>query len=995
MPPVVVGAAIGAAASTAVGYYVTGTIVASAIASSFATSFAISLAGSIAMSALAGKPSGSFGAQGQGVVNRDQMVKQAITNRRVIYGTAKVSGPIVFMETTDNDKYLHMAIVLAAHEVTNIFQIYIDDEPVGTGNINGFVGGDYKNKIRIKTHFGSPDQVADPDLVAESNGLWTNDHRLQGVAYVYVRLEFDQDVFPNGIPNISAMVHGKEVYDVRDDTTHFSTNPALCIRDYLLDTDYGLGVSTSEINNASFITAANECDELVNLAGEETDERLGFNIVPYTTEYTTGGFSYTAMAAQGMSSTNVQLMDYDNRYTMNGTFDTNQTPKSIIENMLTSLNGTFTYTAGEFALKAASYIAPSDTLTQDILRSGVSVKSKESRRDQFNAVKGVFVFQGMGFKPTDYPTITSSTFVAEDNGETVFANIDFPYTVTPAIAQRLAKIALYANRQQLSLVFPCNLSAYKYQVGDTVMVTLERYGFSSKVFEVASWALALDQDQNGQPFLGVDLVLKETSSSVYDWNADEKSFRLDNTILFDPKVIASPGLSVSDELRIVNEEAVSVLLAEVTSSNNSVSQFEVQAKKATDTNYVSLGKGGTGRYELLSVEDGVVYDVRARAINSLNVRSDFTTQAHQIVGKTLPPADVTNFQINIINTEAHLSWTPVADLDLSHYVIRHSPLTSGATFNNAITLIDKVSRPANTITVPAMTGTYFVRAVDKIGLSSANATSNVTLIDDFKGLNLVQTSTQHTGFAGAKTNVVDIGSALILNTGLFDSTTGNFDDALGYFDGGNGSVVSSGTYDFDAFIDVGAVYTSRVTARVISERVDYVDLFDDATGNFDARQGLFEGTATAFGNTNVELQIARTRDDPASGSPTYTAFQKFNVGDYIGRGLKFRAVLKSDDLNATPKVTQLSVTVDMPDRVYSESDIASTTNTSGKAITFSPAFKAIQGIGISASNLTSGDYYVITSKSGTGFTIEFFNSSNATVDRTFDYVVRGYGELAA
>ena len=995
MPPVVVGAAIGAAASTAVGYYVTGTIVASAIASSFATSFAISLAGSIAMSALAGKPSGSFGAQGQGVVNRDQMVKQAITNRRVVYGTAKVSGPIVFMETTDNDKYLHMAIVLAAHEVTNIWQIYIDDEPVGTGNINGFVGGDYKNKIRIKTHFGSPDQVADPDLVAESNGLWTNEHRLRGVAYVYVRLEFDQDVFPNGIPNISAMVHGKEVYDVRDETTHFSTNPALCIRDYLLDTDYGLGVSTSEINNASFITAANECDELVNLAGEETDERLGVNPVPYTTEYTTGGFSYTAMAAQGMSSTNVQNMDYDNRYTMNGTFDTNQTPKSIIENMLTSLNGTFTYTAGEFALKAASYIAPSDTLTQDILRSGVSVKSKESRRDQFNAVKGVFVFQGMGFKPTDYPTITSSTFVAEDNGETVFANIDFPYTVTPAIAQRLAKIALYANRQQLSLVFPCNLSAYKYQVGDTVMVTLERYGFSSKVFEVASWALALDQDQNGQPFLGVDLVLKETSSSVYDWNADEKSFRLDNTILFDPKVIASPGLSVSDELRIVNEEAVSVLLAEVTSSNNSVSQFEVQAKKATDTNYVSLGKGGTGRYELLSVEDGVVYDVRARAINSLNVRSDFTTQAHQIVGKTLPPADVTNFQINIINTEAHLSWTPVADLDLSHYVIRHSPLTSGATFNNAITLIDKVSRPANTITVPAMTGTYFVRAVDKIGLSSANATSNVTLIDDFKGLNLVQTSTQHTGFAGAKTNVVDIGSALILNTGLFDSTTGNFDDAIGYFDGGNGSVVSSGTYDFDAFIDVGAVYTSRVTARVISERVDYVDLFDDATGNFDARQGLFEGTATAFGNTNVELQIARTRDDPASGSPTYTAFQKFNVGDYIGRGLKFRAVLKSDDLNATPKVTQLSVTVDMPDRVYSESDIASTTSTSGKAITFSPAFKAIQGIGISASNLASGDYYVITSKSATGFTIEFFNSSNATVDRTFDYVVRGYGELAA
>jgi hypothetical protein len=85
----------------------------------------------------------------------------------------------------------------------------------------------------------------------------------------------------------------------------------------------------------------------------------------------------------------------------------------------------------------------------------------------------------------------------------------------------------------------------------------------------------------------------------------------------------------------------------------------------------------------------------------------------------------------------------------------------------------------------------------------------------------------------------------------------------------------------------------------------------------------------------------------------------------------------------------------MPDRVYSETDIASTTSTSGKAVTFTPAFKAISGVGISASNLASGDYYAITSKSATGFTIEFFNSSNATIDRTFDYVVRGYGELAS
>ena len=84
----------------------------------------------------------------------------------------------------------------------------------------------------------------------------------------------------------------------------------------------------------------------------------------------------------------------------------------------------------------------------------------------------------------------------------------------------------------------------------------------------------------------------------------------------------------------------------------------------------------------------------------------------------------------------------------------------------------------------------------------------------------------------------------------------------------------------------------------------------------------------------------------------------------------------------------------MPDRVFSETDVSSGTDTNGKVITYSPAFKAIQGIGISASNLASGDYYAITNKSATGFTIEFFNSSNSTIERTFDYVVRGYGELS-
>ncbi len=374
-------------------------------------------------------------------------------------------------------------------------------------------------------------------------------------------------------------------------------------------------------------------------------------------------------------------------------------------------------------------------------------------------------------------------------------------------------------------------------------------------------------------------------------------------------------------------------------------------------------------------------------------RSVFTTATHQIIGKTAPPETVTNFSINIIQTEAHLSWTPVGDLDLSHYRIRHSrDTTASATYANSVDLIAKVSRPANTAVVPAMTGTYFIKAVDKLGNESLDATSSVAIIQNIKDLNAVATSTQSPTFSGTKTTTVVVGNELRLGTSiLFDSGAGNFDTTGGLFDGGGGKVASSGTYDFDNVVDLSAVFTSRVTANITMTRVDFGLNFDDATGNFDDREGLFDGDANEFGDTNCELQIATTEDDPSSGSATFTAFRKFFVGDYKARGFKFRALLTSSDSEATPSVSALSVTIDMPDRIVAENDIASGTGT--KAITFSPAFKSLQGVGISAQNLASGDFYAITSKSATGFTIQFFNSGGSGINRTFDYVAKGFGEL--
>ena len=61
------------------------------------------------------------------------------------------------------------------------------------------------------------------------------------------------------------------------------------------------------------------------------------------------------------------------------------------------------------------------------------------------------------------------------------------------------------------------------------------------------------------------------------------------------------------------------------------------------------------------------------------------------------------------------------------------------------------------------------------------------------------------------------------------------------------------------------------------------------------------------------------------------------------------------------------------------------------AITFANAFYATPSLGIAAQNMATGDYFTISSKSATGFSIAFLNSSASGVDRTFDYVAKGYG----
>ena len=111
-------------------------------------------------------------------------------------------------------------------------------------------------------------------------------------------------------------------------------------------------------------------------------------------------------------------------------------------------------------------------------------------------------------------------------------------------------------------------------------------------------------------------------------------------------------------------------------------------------------------------------------------------------------------------------------------------------------------------------------------------------------------------------------------------------------------------------------------------------------------------------------------------------------GRYTGRLFQFKVVLESHTDDQTPLIDELGYTIEFDSRTESNSFAS---GAGAKAVTYTKAFLQTPKIGITASNLATGDYYEITSESRTGFTITFKNSSGSAVDRTFAYQANGYG----
>jgi predicted phage tail protein len=664
---------IGAIAGSFAGGYVASTVLAGTMigASGFIVGMAVGRAvgsmvgSSLATSLFGEKPklpdySTALGDRGilQNIVGSSEPIP-------VVYGVRRVGGIRVFIESSGTDnEYLHLVLVLSEGEVDGVTALYLNEEASTLSKFSGLV--------EWTLHTGADDQLVDTNL---DNRLasWTSNHRLRGTAYVYVRLKYDQDAFAGGIPQITADVRGVEVYDPRSASTAWSDNPALCVRDYLTNGRYGRAIPTSMIDEASFIAAANYCDELVYKGGTSAK-----------------------------------------RYTLNGVVDTSSTSLEVIREMLTACRGMLVFTGGKYRLVIDKPEAAGFAFTEDNVLGAWTI-SLGDKTNTYNRIRANFFNPERSWQP-DIATIDSAGLRSLDNGLLLEREISLPFTSDEATAKQIATINLNQSRQQILTEFTATVAGIRCEVGDVITITHSTPGWSAKKFRVLRMAL-----QNNDE---VRVTALEYDETVYDFGSIPVSDATPNTNLPDPSTVAAPGApSVIESLYITKSGAgvkAKVDLAWAAARDIFVRDYQVQYRLQSEASFRVAGVTTDTRFEIFDITPGR-YDFRVKAINSVGTSSSWSTTEQEIFGLAAKPTAPSNVALQAVSSLAVLTWDQSPDLDVrigGRIEVRHSSALSGATWANSVSLGKALAGTATVAILPLLEGTYLIRALDSSGIMS-------------------------------------------------------------------------------------------------------------------------------------------------------------------------------------------------------------------------------------------------------------------------------------
>lgn len=553
---------------------------------------------SIANSLFGDKSSGggASGVKDSGILVTDQGNQSAIP---VVYGTRKIAGTRVYITTTDNNQYLEIVYALAEGPVESINAMYFNGVKVLKGPLNDQKGGklpagikdtseggkDWSGAFTGEYRLGTDGQSAFGDLIKNTKdfdeGKWTTDHRLAGVACVYLRLKFNRDLF-QGIPEVQFDVSGSRIRSVLDLNVapRFSTNPADILYDYLTAAKpYSKGIPANLIDIQSFKAAAQYCYEKEADIGNRP------------------------------------------RYEINGHIDTADSMFANVKRILSNFNAMLVFSGGVYKLiinkpeTSTGFVFNEENIIGKI---DMQLGSKEVR---LNKVKANFFNPDLDWAADVY--IANNTNYYNYDGKTeLLREVDFAMVGDRRRVGYISQIIMNQSRYCGTVSFRAAPSALNVEVGQIVELQHEFIFGDSNSRYYRVMGLKLNTDTT------VDVTLQEYNSAVYDITPVEARPTTGRV----PRPSVNTSIAPVGPLVLVNKREVlkdggvlnSLAISWTAAPTDDIRNYEVTITNTTANTSAIVTTVNTA-INYTDIVDGNNYSVSVRTVNGVGARSGALT----------------------------------------------------------------------------------------------------------------------------------------------------------------------------------------------------------------------------------------------------------------------------------------------------------------------------------------------------------------------------------
>ncbi len=395
-------------------------------------------------------------------------VKHHITST---YTASSITGTNNFAQGYNNitasgtkNEYLHVQHALCQDGIEGVFGVKIN-------NLD-YNAADQRFSHLIRTHrYGG---TADP--IATANGI-PSTNMFTGTAYASSTFKLDRDDPQyNGAPQMGFLVLGRRVRTVSasyslSSTYTYSNNPAWCLLDYLLNADFGRGLSASEVDLQSFYEAAAVCGTTVST-----------------------GRAVSGIVNGGATTRNIPL--YECNITLNTTNSVRDNIEAIMNTMALSeltwsSEGKYkllveypTSPAQQNALVDADHYFTDD----DIVRGDVKI-AWPSASERYNQVTIAFSNEHEDFKTDSvtWPKTNSAaynTYLTEDNNQPFRGSFDIAGITDPYHAIAAAEQFVREARSVRTIDLTVTKRGLSIEPGDFINITSATSNISDEVYRV-------------------------------------------------------------------------------------------------------------------------------------------------------------------------------------------------------------------------------------------------------------------------------------------------------------------------------------------------------------------------------------------------------------------------------------------------------------------------------------------------------------------------------